>query len=508
MTVEYGFFMAASRDGSTLYLEDTSHCGLVALDTADFSQKAAGSSFCDAEDAAILSPDGSRLYVNALYGAIDVFDAATLEMSARIAMPWAGGDMGSPMAFSRDGHELVVGDAANGTIAFVDAAHGVLETTSTGCIGASGLAFSADERLIYVLCIPSFDGAVLDARTHALLRTFPAGSYPSSYGDFAGDPPVPLYVADGAESGDVVALDPLTQMRGMPSRVGRSPQGVVASKDARWLYVTNGGDDTVSVVDADTRSEVATIAVGAHPTGLALSPDDSRLYVANTDGDSISVIDTRARTVVSTVPVDADSKPKTLAISADGGKLYVALSNWVWIAVYDTAAGALSAPIYCPSGISGIAMAPDGTTAYAAASLSSQVYKIDVATDTVVDTWDVGIDVDGFPHPVAVSPDGGRIYVGRGSSASPPQNGAYLIAVDTADGSELAWSTLAGPPGSLAVEPEGRFVYAAIPDADSVQVVDTTTGETVRTIGGFHAPTAIAPPVEPILDRLFGSGFD
>lgn len=507
-TVPDGFFMEVSADGTTLYLEDHAHCSLIALDTDDFSQKAAGATFCDNEDAAIVSPDGATLYVNALSGGIDAFDAATLDMRFRIAMPWAGGDMGAPMAFTRDGSGLVVGDAANGLVAFVDAARGVLETTTYSCPGATGIAFSADERFVYVLCISSFEGAVLDAHTHALLRVFPAGAYPSSYRNFVGDPPVPLYVAEGSESGDVVALDSLSHALGPPSRVGRQPEGIVASQDGHRLYVSNGGDDTVSIVDADTRSEIATIAVGRYPTGLALSPDGTRLYVADTDDDSISIVDTGSRAVVSTFAVDADSKPRSLALSADGSKLYVALSNWNYIVVYDTAAGVLGAPIYCPSGISGLAMSPDGTTLYGAARFNAEVYKVDVASDTVVDTWSVGIDIEGSAHPMTVSPDGGRLYVGRASSEVPPEADAFVITVDTGDGSELAWTTLAGTPASLAVEPEGRFVYAAIPGADSVQVVDTTTSEVDRTIGGFHSPAAIAPPVEPIMDGLFGSGFD
>jgi hypothetical protein len=41
-----------------------------------------------------------------------------------------------------------------------------------------------------------------------------------------------------------------------------------------------------------------------------------------------------------------------------------------------------------------------------------------------------------------------------------------------------------------------------------VQVVDSTLREATATILGFDAPVAIAPPVEPVMDGLFGSGFD
>ena len=257
------------------------------------------------------------------------------------------------------------------------------------------------------------------------------------------------------------------------------------------------GDLTIHVCTACRRAR-ADLPEGFDQPGLALAERLAAQLAAK--GSTIPVLPVECLCVC--------KRPCTIALSADGSKLYVALSNWNYIVVYDTAAGVLATPIYCPSGISGLAMSPDGTTLYGAARFNAEVYKVDVASDTVVDTWSVGIDIEGSAHPMTVSPDGGRLYVGRASSEVPPEADAFVITVDTGDGSELAWTTLAGTPASLAVEPEGRFVYAAIPGADSVQVVDTTTSEVDRTIGGFHSPAAIAPPVEPIMDGLFGSGFD
>src|SRR5215813_91171 len=46
-------------------------------------------------------------------------------------------------------------------------------------------------------------------------------------------------------------------------------------------YVTNGADNTVSVIDTGANSVVATTPVGAGPTGVAVTPDGTRVYVTN-----------------------------------------------------------------------------------------------------------------------------------------------------------------------------------------------------------------------------------
>ena len=69
------------------------------------------------------------------------------------------------------------------------------------------------------------------------------------------------------------------------------------------IYVSNGGDASVSVIDTATNKVTATIAVGKRPWGLALTPDGKKLYVANGRSDSISVIDTEKNVKLRDIPV-------------------------------------------------------------------------------------------------------------------------------------------------------------------------------------------------------------
>jgi YVTN family beta-propeller protein len=72
------------------------------------------------------------------------------------------------------------------------------------------------------------------------------------------------------------------------------------------VYVTNEGDDTVSVVDGATNTVSATIPVGVAPLGVAVSETFNRIYVVNSADGTVSIIDGTTNTVIDTVAVGAN----------------------------------------------------------------------------------------------------------------------------------------------------------------------------------------------------------
>jgi YVTN family beta-propeller protein len=74
----------------------------------------------------------------------------------------------------------------------------------------------------------------------------------------------------------------------------------------------NVGENTVSVVNTDANSLVATVRVGWRPVDAAVTSDGSGVYVANAGSGSVSVISTATNTVVATIPVGGTSQ-RTLA---------------------------------------------------------------------------------------------------------------------------------------------------------------------------------------------------
>jgi YVTN family beta-propeller protein len=84
-----------------------------------------------------------------------------------------------------------------------------------------------------------------------------------------------------------------------------------------FLYVPNGGSNSVTVIDTPTNTTVPpAIAVGNQPRTAAVRGDESLVYVTNLSGNSVSVINTGTNTVVATINVGAN--PFEVAVSPDG----------------------------------------------------------------------------------------------------------------------------------------------------------------------------------------------
>jgi YVTN family beta-propeller protein len=68
-----------------------------------------------------------------------------------------------------------------------------------------------------------------------------------------------------------------------------SPLGVAVAPDGRYVYVTNNGANTMSVIDTSTNAVVTAIPVGISPAGVAVTARN--VYVAKQDLNDVSVID-------------------------------------------------------------------------------------------------------------------------------------------------------------------------------------------------------------------------
>ena len=73
--------------------------------------------------------------------------------------------------------------------------------------------------------------------------------------------------------------------------------------DGKRVFVSNGGDASVSVIDVASNTITATIGVGQRPWNMALTPDGKKLYVACGRSGVVSVIDTESNTKLSDIAV-------------------------------------------------------------------------------------------------------------------------------------------------------------------------------------------------------------
>ena len=75
------------------------------------------------------------------------------------------------------------------------------------------------------------------------------------------------------------------------------------SPDGQRLYVSNGGEASVKIIDTTRDQVIATVPVGERPWNMSLTRDGGKLYVANGRSGTVTVIDTARAIALKTIPV-------------------------------------------------------------------------------------------------------------------------------------------------------------------------------------------------------------
>ena len=117
-----------------------------------------------------------------------------------------------------------------------------------------------------------------------------------------------IYTPDGKEiwtsqmedAGKILVYDANTYALKNTILVGKEPAEITFSNDGNTAFVANGMDNTVTAINPNTKTTVATIPVGMNPVG-AWTGSDNRMYVDNEDGQTVSIIEVKTLKVVETV---------------------------------------------------------------------------------------------------------------------------------------------------------------------------------------------------------------
>jgi YVTN family beta-propeller protein len=120
-------------------------------------------------------------------------------------------------------------------------------------------------------------------------------------------------------SADVLVVD-LESRAHTVIKVGNFPCAIAVNPKTHMAFVTNYGDNTVSVIDGASGIVRGTIPVGNHPQSVAVDPKRNRVYVGNVQSNNISVIDASSMKVIQTLP--AGNHPYAVVTDPETGAVY------------------------------------------------------------------------------------------------------------------------------------------------------------------------------------------
>jgi DNA-binding beta-propeller fold protein YncE len=251
-------------------------------------------------------------------------------------------------------------------------------------------------------------------------------------------------------------------------RIAGQPAAVAVSPDANTAYVAGGASGQLTVVDLGRDAVTGVINVGGDLDGVALSPDGTVAYVERPG--ALIAVDLRTRAVGQPIPV-AVSAPNFLtgetgiAVSPSGRMAYVSDQADDTVIPIDLRAGVALAGIPVPPTPDGIAIAPDGLTAYVATagdgggSTSGALTPINL-TSGVAET-PVTLPYSAT-NQVAIAGDASTAYVTSQSG---------VIAVDLSSGRlrqviAPQGATLNGPFSAITIDASQTTAYAVAPCVD------------------------------------------
>lgn len=179
--------------------------------------------------------------------------------------------------------------------------------------------------------------------------------------------------------------------------VGMMPAELTFSSDGTKAYVANGDDDSITVINTETKAIITTITVGDNPVG-AWTGSNAKMYVDNEDGQTISVIDVATNSVDETITlgfmpgIASYNGPKNELWVSDpmAGKVHywtwdAGMNMWMHGSSFNTGAGAHA-----------ITFTSDGNTAYVTNQTANTVSVVNTTNHSVIKTINVGKKPNGI----------------------------------------------------------------------------------------------------------------
>jgi YVTN family beta-propeller protein len=264
--------------------------------------------------------------------------------------------------------------------------------------------------------IARFSVLALLALTGCRSQDFP--QYPSNYREYA-------YVTNGG-SNTVTVLDVVNVRVDRELAVGQKPVAVAVSPTRNEVYVVNSGaadgQGTVSVINAENNAVAGAINVHRLPVSIEIDSTGSLAYVANSGSNTISVLDLKARREIAAM--GAGEEPAAARLSPDNKTLVVANRRGNSVSLFDPATRRLRAIFEGCPGASDAVILPDSSKAFVPCSAGHQIMAIALAHAEIrpaqpgsaqvvparPDRLEALLDVGQAPLQLALKPDGGELF--------------------------------------------------------------------------------------------------
>jgi YVTN family beta-propeller protein len=244
-----------------------------------------------------------------------------------------------------------------------------------------------------------------------------------------------------------------------------------APRKSYRAYVSNSGDNTVSLVDLATLKVIATIPAGEQPRQVVLSRDGKTAYVCNQNDNTVIAIATATNQRVG-APLAAIKQPDSITLTLDGTLALVPSGTDPAMAVIDLHTFKVKTTVNLPAVANQVVLSLDGTKLYIMHGPAGTISVLDANSFKLLTT----VVATGGPAAMVIHPSLPRAWV------SFPSLGTVRLFNTGSD----EFTALETPTGTwardLALSQDGARLYVGNLQGSTVSVLDTGTLDVLATI--------------------------
>lgn len=245
--------------------------------------------------------------------------------------------------------------------------------------------------------------------------------------------------------------------------VGTNPSGIALNVNTNMIYVADTNNNTLSVIDGNSKQVVNRIAVWNGPLSVGVNTVTNTVYAATTS--QMTVIEGSTDKVVGKIPAGHTSS--NFPVDSKTNRIYTLGSI-----TYDVQNATNSEN--------------NGGNQTLVSGMA--IYIIDGITNKLEGT----IPVEKGAWGLALNDETNRLYVcNRLSSAQSIQNGTLSV-IDTVSHNLLATMQVGAEPFAAVVNTKSDTIYVSNSEGDSVSVINGLTNQLVTTIKVGQRPLVIA----------------
>jgi YVTN family beta-propeller protein len=333
------------------------------------------------------------------------------------AAPGVGGAAPAAAQGPQAARTLVVLNKAEATASLIDVRAGLVYATLPTGTGPHEVAVSPDGRLAVVSnygvgAAPGSTLSVLDLTTAQVRSTISLAEHRRPHG-LAWLPDGKRVLVTAEADSSVLVVDVEREAVDTAIRTDQAiSHMVVLAPDGSRAYVTNIGSGSVTMLDLGTSRVVRTVPVLPGAEGIDVTPDGREVWVTCREANRVMVLDGRSLDTLATIP--SSELPIRVKITPDGRQALVTNARSSELRIFDVRSRTAVATIKMRVGRAqqlgrtdaqgyleqttpiGLAIAPDGRTAYVANSGADIVTVVDLAKHRIAAYVLAGHEPDGL----------------------------------------------------------------------------------------------------------------